>query len=180
MVPLSHPVCSPRSAIEHWSSVFSSRPLPAFSLSVIRPQAVPLSQVLSQMLLVSPAPYFGRTAALSRSAPLWEGLTGQWPNEQWPNVGCTQERPLDPVAAGALRLQPGASPPQKKITRQCSISISGTMENRSTHLAPGFTLNDLAPAPANVAAFRGLLGPGGFNSLYQMSFQQWNRFSPVA
>ena len=26
--------------------------------------------------------------------------------------------------------------------------------------------------------FSGLLGPGGFNSLYQMSFQQWNHFSP--
>ena len=47
------------------------------------------------------------------------------------------------------------------------------MENHNTHLAPGFTLNDLAPAPANVAAFQGLLGPGGFNSLYKMSFQQW-------
>ena len=52
------------------------------------------------------------------------------------------------------------------------------MENYNTHLAPGFTLNDLAPAPVNVAAFRGLLGSGGFNSLYQMSFQHWNRFSP--
>ena len=52
------------------------------------------------------------------------------------------------------------------------------MENHDTHLAPGFTLNHLVPAPPNVAAFRGLLGPGGFNSLYQMSFQQWNRFSP--
>ena len=39
------------------------------------------------------------------------------------------------------------------------------MENRNTHLTPGFTLNNLAPAPANVAAFWGLLGPGGFNSL---------------
>ncbi|VFV43416.1 Hypothetical predicted protein [Lynx pardinus] len=53
------------------------------------------------------------------------------------------------------------------------------MENHNRHLAPGFTLNDLAPTPANVAAFWGLLGPAGFNSLYQMSFQQWNRFSPV-
>uniref|UniRef100_A0ABI7VVN3 WAP domain-containing protein n=1 Tax=Felis catus TaxID=9685 RepID=A0ABI7VVN3_FELCA len=52
------------------------------------------------------------------------------------------------------------------------------MENPNTHPAPGFTLNDLAPAPSNVAAFRGLLGPGGFNSLSQMPFQQWNRSSP--
>nr|XP_060508905.1 uncharacterized protein LOC132691542 [Panthera onca] len=180
MVPPSQPVCSPGSAIARRSSVFSSCPLPAFSLSMIRPQAVPLSQVLSQMRLFSPAPYFRRTAALTRSASLQEGLTEQWPNEQWPNVGCTQEHPLDPAAASVPRLWPRASPPPKKIARQCSISVSGIMENCNTHLTPGFTLNDLAPGPVNVAAFRGLLGPGGFNSLYQMSFQRWNRFSRVA
>ena len=110
---------------------------------------------------------------MTRSAPLWEGLT-----EQWPNIGCTQERPLDPVVAGALRLWPGASLPEKMFARHCSSSVSSIMENHNTHLAPGFTLNDLAPALANVATFWGLLGPGGFNSLYQMPFQQWNRFSP--
>ena len=130
------------------------------------------------MRLFSPAPYFRRTAALTCSAPLQEGLTEQWPNEQWPSVGCTQEHPLDPAVAGAQRLWPGASPALKKIMRQCSSSISGTMENCNTHLPLGFTLNNLAPAPANVAAFRGLLGPGGFNSCYQLSFQQWNHFSP--
>ncbi|VFV28928.1 Hypothetical predicted protein [Lynx pardinus] len=141
----------------------SSAPVhsPLFPLSVTSPQVVPLSQVLSQMRLFSLAPYFRRTAALTCSTPLREGLS-----EQWPNVGCTQECLLHPAVAGALRLQPGASPPPKKIARQCSSSISGTMENRHTHLTPGFTLNNLAPAPANVAAFRGLLGPGGFNSLY--------------
>ena len=113
------------------------------------------------------------------SAPLWEGLTEQWPNEEWPNVGSTQERLLDPAVAGALRMRPGASPPPSptKIARQCSLSVSGTMENRNTHLAPGFILNDLVPAPANVTVFWGLLGPGGFNRLYQTSFQQWNHFS---
>ncbi|XP_078301533.1 uncharacterized protein LOC144616103 [Panthera onca] len=73
---------------------------------------------------------------------------------------------------------PGASLPQKTFARQCCCSVSGMMENHNTHPAPGFTLKDLVPAPANVAAFRGLLGPGGFNGLYQVSFQQWNRFSP--
>ena len=63
----------------------------------------------------------------------------------------------------------GTSPSQEMFVRQCSSSVSGIMENHNTHLAAGFTLNDLAPAPANVAAFRGLLGPGGFNSLYHMS-----------
>ncbi|VFV32086.1 Hypothetical predicted protein, partial [Lynx pardinus] len=85
---------------------------------------------------------------------------------------------LDPVVAGAPRLRPGARSSQKMFARQCSSSVSGIMENRTTHLAPGFTHNDLVPAPANVAIFWGLLGPGGFNRLYQMSFQQWNRFSP--
>ena len=99
------------------------------------------------------APYFQRSAALTRSAPLWEGLTEQWLNEQWPNADCTQEYPLNPAAALAPRLWPGASLSQKKFVRQCRSSVSGIMENHNTHLAPGFTLNDLAPAPANVAAF---------------------------
>ena len=102
---------------------------------------------------------------MTHSTALQEGLTKQWPQEQWPNVGCTQERLLDPAAASAPRLA-NASLLQKKFTRQCSSSISGIMENHKPHLAPGFTLNDLIPAPANVAVFWGLLGPGGFNSLY--------------
>ena len=78
-----------------------------FPLSVTSPQAVPLSQVLSQMWLFSLAPYFQRTAALTRSTPLWEDLSEQWLHEQWPNVGRTQECLLDPAVDGALRLQPG-------------------------------------------------------------------------
>ena len=109
---------------------------------------------------------------MTRSASLQEVL-----REQWPGAGHTQEHLRDCAAADAQRLQPGASPPQK-LVRWCSSSVSGIMENHNTHLAPGFTLTDLAPAPANVAAFWGLLGIGGFNSFYQMSFQQWNRFSP--
>ena len=85
---------------------------------------------------------------MTHSALLQEGFTEQWLNEQWPNVGCTQERLLDPAAAGALRPRPGLSLPQKKFMRQCSSSISGIMENHNIHLAPGLTLNDLAPAPA--------------------------------
>ena len=54
MASSSYPVCSPRSAIAHLSSVFSFCPLPALSLSVTKPQAVPLSQVWSQMRLFSP------------------------------------------------------------------------------------------------------------------------------
>ena len=100
MASPSYQFCSPRSAIAHPSSVFSFHLRPASSLSVTKPQAVPLSQVLSQMRLFSLSPYFQRTVALTRSTPLWEGLTEQWPNEQWLNIGCTQEHLLDPAAAG--------------------------------------------------------------------------------
>ena len=157
MSPPSRPVCSSRSATAHWSSVFSSLPLSAFPLSVTRSQVVTLSRALSQMWLFSPAPYFRRTAALTRSAPLREGLTEQWPNEQWPNVGCTQERPLDAAVASAQDCSQVPARLHKKITRQCSLSVSGTMENHNTHLTPGFSLNNLAPAPVNVAVFWGLL-----------------------
>ena len=56
MVPPSYPVSSIGTlfswmAVAHLSSVFSFCPLPTFSLSVTRPQAVPLSRVLSQMHL---------------------------------------------------------------------------------------------------------------------------------
>ena len=115
---------------------------------------------------------------MTRFTPLQEGLTKPWPNEQWPNVSLTQEHLLDPAAAGAPTLRPGASSSQKMFARQCSSSVSGIVENHNICLAPGFTLNDLVPASEKVAVFWGLLGPGGFNSLYQMSFQQWNRFSP--
>ena len=54
------------------------------------------------MRLFSPAPYFQSTLALTRSTPLWEGLTEEWLNEQWPNVSCTQELLLDAVVADAL------------------------------------------------------------------------------
>ena len=69
MAPPSHLVCSPGSAVAHLSCVLSSRPLPAFSLSLTRPRAAPLSRVLAQMWLFSPAPYYRRTAALTRSTP---------------------------------------------------------------------------------------------------------------
>ena len=64
---------------------------------------------------VFPGSLLGRTSALARSAALQEGLTQQWPNEQCLNVGCTQECLLDPAAAGAPRLRPGASPSQKRV-----------------------------------------------------------------
>ena len=132
----------------------------------LRDQAPSSTSLLSFVsdVAVFPGPYFQRTAALTWFAPLREDLTKQWPNGQWPNVSCTQECLLDPAAAGAPRLRPGASPPQKMFVRQCSSSTSRIMENHNTHLAPGFTPKDFVLAPANVAVLWGLLGPGGLTA----------------
>ena len=62
---------------------------------------------------VFPGPLLLKDCGFDPSAPLQEGLTEQWSNEQGPNVGYTQERLLDPAAAGAPRLWPSARPPQK-------------------------------------------------------------------
>ena len=66
--------------------------------------------------------------------------------------------------------------------RFCTGSrVSRFTENHNTHLAPGFTLNVLIPALVNVVVLRNLLGPlpvGMPHSLYQMSSQQGNCFSP--
>ena len=62
----------------------------------------------------------------------------------------TQEHLWDCAAAVAQRLRLGASPSQKKFTQLCSSSVSGIVENHNMHLAPGFTLKELVPAPANV------------------------------
>ena len=64
---------------------------------------------------VFPLPLLLKDCGFAHYAPLWEGLTKQWLNEQWPNIGCTQEHPLDPPAAGALRLWPGASCPRNSL-----------------------------------------------------------------
>ena len=87
-----------------------------FMLQDQAPGSTSLPSFVSDALF-SPAPYFQRTEALTHSAPLREGLTEQWPSEQWPNIGCTQEHPLDPAVASAPRLQPGASLPQKNFVR---------------------------------------------------------------
>ena len=107
---------------------------------------------------VFPAPYFRRTAALTCSTPLGEGLT-----KQWPKVSCTQERLLDPAVAGAPRLRPGASPPQKKFTGQCSSSVYGKITHLWHQASPSTTL----PQHQRMwPFFWDLLGPGVFNSLY--------------
>ena len=92
---------------------------------------------------------------MTRSAPLQEGLT-----EQWPVAGLTQERLRDRAVAGAPILWPGASPPQKKLTRSCSSSVSEIMVNYNMNLAPGFTpqrphssTSECGCSPGSIGAF---------------------------
>ena len=126
---------------------------------------------------VFPDPSLLRDCGIDLFCPSVEGLT-----EQWPDAGHTQECSQDCTAAAGRRLRPGASPPQKKFARQCSSSVSGSMANHNTHLAPGFTPRDFVAAPANVVVLWGLLGSllwWELYSLYQMSSQRGNRLSPV-
>ena len=55
----------------------------------------------------------------------------------------------------------GHQPTPEKVHRIVYSTVSGIMENHNTSLAPGFTLNDLFPAPVDVVVLWGLLGPGG-------------------
>ena len=91
---------------------------------------------------------------MTRSVPLQVSLT-----KQCPGAGRTQECLWDCAAADAQRLWLCARPPQEKFTRSGSSSVSGIMENHNTHLVPGFTLNNLVPAPANVVVLLGPLWP---------------------
>ena len=106
---------------------------------------------------------------------LQEGLT-----KQWLGAGHAQEHLWDGAAVDAQRLQLGASPPQKKFTRSYSSSISEIMENHNTHLAPGFTLNDLVPAPVNVVVLWGLLGLGGHTTSTKCPFSSGTTSPHVA
>ncbi|XP_053076562.1 uncharacterized protein LOC128315116 [Acinonyx jubatus] len=56
------------------------------------------------------------------------------------------------------RLWPGASASQRKFAPSCGRSVSGTMANHNTHLAPGFTPDDPVLAPVNVVVLPGLPG----------------------
>ena len=164
MASPSYSVCSIRtlsSPISSWAPVLHLwlPSTPRFHTVCDQAQAAPPSQVLSQMRLPSPAPPLLTDCSFDPLGPSADSLT-----KQWPGAGHTQECLQDRAAANAQRLWPGASPPPKKFTRQCSSSTSGIMENHNRHLAPGFTLNDLVPAPANVAILWGLLGPGGLTA----------------
>ena len=170
MAPSSHPVCSPGSANHAPVLCLQLSSTPCFS--TLRDQAPDSTSLLSFVsdAAVFPGPLLPKDCGFDPLRASGGGSHQQWPNEQWPNGGCAQERLPDPAGAGAPRLRPGVSPPQKSSRDSVAAAFQGLW-------APGFTLNDLVPAPANVAAFRGLLRPGGLNSLYQMSFRQWNRFS---
>ena len=169
-------LCPPWSAIMHLSFVFGFHPLPAFTLSVTKPQAAPPSWVLPQMRLFFPTPYFWGTAALTRSAPLRVRLTETWGLHP-------REHLWDHAAVDTQRLWLGASPPQKKFTRLCSSSISGIMVSQhasGTRLHPQLPCSSTSEcdfSPGSTGAFAYC---GGAHSLYQVSSQQGNHYSHVA
>ena len=83
---------------------------------------------------------------------LREGLS-----EQWPGAGRVQER-SQTCCCRCGDCGPGASASQRKFAPSCGRSVSGTMANHNTHVAPGFTPNDPVLAPVNVVV---LPGPPG-------------------
>ena len=62
---------------------------------------------------VFPGPLLLKDRGFDWFRPLWEGLTQQWPKEQWPSVGRTQERLWEPAAAGAQDCGWVPAPPRK-------------------------------------------------------------------
>ena len=94
-------------------------------------------------------------------------------------AGHTQEHSQD-CAAADVRECDRVPAHSRKSSHDCVAGATGIMENHNTHLAPGFTLNNLVPAPANMVVLRGALGPlpmGVLHSLYQMSSQKGNCLS---
>ena len=131
------------------------------------------------MRLFPPAAYFQRTAALPPSAPLREGLTEQWPSERWSNIGCTQECPLDPAVAGAPRLQPGASLPQKKLRDSVASVFQGPWKV-TTHIWHQASFPVTLFQHQQTWLFSRVtqaLPLGDPHSLYQVSSQQWSHLS---
>ena len=78
---------------------------------------------------------------MTHSDPLGEGLVEQWPGAPW--YICVTVLLQMPIDCGQHA--------PKEVHGSCSSSVSGIMANHDTHLAQGFTLNDLVPTPANVA-----------------------------
>ena len=71
--------------------------------------------------------------------------------------------------------------PRKRSCSSVAAAFQGLWKI-TTHFVPGFPLNILVPAPANMVVLRGPLGPlpvvGVLHSLYQIFFQQGNCLSP--
>ena len=132
----------PVSSIRTLSSPISNRaPILCLQLSstlrffTVRDQAPGSTSLPSFVsdVAVFPGPLLLKDCGFDPSAPLQEGLTEQWPNEQGPNVGYTQERLLDPAAAGAPRLWPSARPPQKS-SRDSVAAAFQALWKTTTHI----------------------------------------------
>ena len=136
-------------------------------LSLTKPQVVPLSWVLSQMRLPSPAPHFWGTAALTH----WRVS---------PSHGRVPAPPRK-VCGTVLLLTP----------RDCSQMPAHTRKSSRDSVAAAFqglwkiTAHIWHQASPLMTLFStsecdhclGSAGPRWPHSLYQVSFQQWNRFS---
>ena len=87
--------------------------------SILRDQAPGSTSLPSFVsgVAVFPGPLLPEDGGFDPLRPSAGGSHQQWPNEQWPNIGCTQACPLDPAAAGAPRLRPGAVSSQKMFAR---------------------------------------------------------------
>ena len=85
--------------------------------STLRDQAPGSACVPNFVSDVAVFPFLLKDCGFDPFCPSVGGSHEQWPNEQGLNIECTQECPLDPVVAGALRLWPGASLPQEKFAR---------------------------------------------------------------
>ena len=97
------------------------------------------------------------------------------PSNSW--VLATPRNVRGTAAADAQRLQLGVSLPQKKFTQSCSSSISGIMEKQHTFGAR-FHHEQPCSSTSICGCSLGSAGTEWLQSLYQMSFQQWNCFSP--
>ena len=116
MVSPSYPASTIRAllAVSNHTHVLCLQLVPTPGFYTVRDQAAGSTSFLSFVsdAAVFPDPLLLRDCGFDLFCPSEEGLT-----EHWPGAGCTQERLRDRAAAGAQRLRPVASLPQKKFAR---------------------------------------------------------------
>ncbi|VFV31304.1 Hypothetical predicted protein, partial [Lynx pardinus] len=117
-------------------------------------------------------------AALTRSATLPEGLTEhrRMSNGRMPAAPRNTCRTLLLPVPGDGGQEPAR--PRKTSCHSVAAAFQGLWEITTHIWHQASALRTLFQYQRMlVAVFWDLLGPGAFNRLYQMSFQQWSRFS---